>query len=148
MLEHKSARRDYEIIDRLEAGIELLGAEVKSLRSGRGILTGSRVIVRGEEVFAVGIQIPPYQAANSPTDFDASRTRRLLLTKREIATLAGLESRKGFTLIPLSIYTKGKKLKLELGVVKGKKKYDKREDIKKREDQRAMQRALKRHVRS
>ena len=145
LLKHKTAGRDYEIIERFEAGIELLGTEVKSLRASHGVLAGAHVIVRGGEVYVLGMQVPAWQASNAPGDYDPARTRRLLLTKQEIAALSGLGERKGFTLIPLSIYTKGKKIKLEIAVARGKKKYDKREDIKKRDDQRIMMREIKRN---
>ena len=151
LLTHKTAGRDYEMLERFEAGIELLGTEVKSLRAGHGILTGAHVIVRpstslragGGEVYVVGMQVPPWQIVNAGADYDSQRTRRLLLTHTEIATLSGLEARKGLTVIPLSVFTKGRKIKLGIAVVKSKKKYDKREDIKKREDERAMRRVGK-----
>jgi len=146
LIEHKTARRDFEILEEFEAGLELFGTEVKSLRAGHGTLTGSHVIVRGGEVYLVGMQIPPWQVINAGKDYDPTRTRRLLLTKKEIASMSGLTFRKGATIIPLTIFTKGRKLKIAVAVAKGKKKFDKREDIKKREDRRSMDRALKHHA--
>jgi len=153
LVEHKTARRDYEIIERFEAGIELVGGEVKSLRSGHGKLTGAHVVMHpstklgaGGEAYVVGMHVSSYQPRNTASTFDPERTRRLLLTRNELATLGGVVSKKGQTIIPLSVYTKGKKIKIEIALVKGKKKYDKREDIKKREDERAMGRIVKERV--
>ncbi len=143
MLENKKVWHDYEILERFEAGIVLLGTEVKSLRSAHGVLAGSHVLVRGAEVYIVGMQVPAYQIANAGKDYDPSRTRKLLLTQNEIATLSGLSARKGLTIVPLSVYTKSKKIKLEIAIVKGKKKFDKREDIKKRDDKRAIARLMR-----
>ncbi|HEY4493213.1 MAG TPA: SsrA-binding protein SmpB [Candidatus Paceibacterota bacterium] len=148
LLEHKTARRDFEFIEEFEVGIELLGQEVKSLRGGQGTLTGSHVIVRGGEVYIVGMQIPAYQAKNAGNDYDPIRTRRLLLTKAEIQSLANYGSKKGYTLIPISVYTKDRKIKLRLAVARGKKKFDKRADIKKREDVRYAARAIKERLNS
>ncbi|HEY4518197.1 MAG TPA: SsrA-binding protein SmpB [Candidatus Paceibacterota bacterium] len=143
LLEHKRAHHDYSIEERFEAGIELLGSEVKSLRAGQGKLLGAHVVIRGGEAYVLGMQVPPYQPKNASSDFDPMRTRKLLLTKKELAMLAGYEARKGFTLIPTSVHTKGKKIKIEVAVAKGKKLHDRREDIKKREDTRAMARVGK-----
>lgn len=140
---NKTAGRDYEILDRYEAGIELLGGEVKSIRAGHGVLTGAHVIIRDNEAYVVGMQVPPYQPKNAGADYVPDRTRKLLLTKNEIATLAGSGRRSGYTLVPLSVFPKGRKIKIEIGVVKGKKKFDKREDIKKREDARSVRRISK-----
>jgi SsrA-binding protein len=144
---HKTALRDYEIIDRYEAGIELLGTEVKSIRAGHGVLAGAHIIIRDGEAYVVGMQVPPYQPKNVVSGYAPDRTRKLLLTKSEIATLAGSGKRAGYTLIPLSVFPKGKKIKLEIGVGKGKKKFDKREDIKKREDARSVRRISKHSAR-
>ncbi len=141
--ENRKARFNYEIEDRYEAGIELLGTEVKSVRSGKMSLEGSFVIVRGGEVYLINANIPPYQEKNSPKDYDPLRNRRLLLTKKEINELSGLEGNKSLTIVPISVYNKGKKVKLELALVKGKKKHDKRESIKKRETEREIRREHK-----
>ncbi len=146
LVQNKKAHLNYEILETFHAGIELLGLEVKSLRAGRGSLEGARVIVRGGEAFIVGMNIPAYQPSNlagGSADYDPDHTRRLLLTKKEIAELAQAEDKKGLTAIPLSLYNKGGKIKADIAVVKGKKKYDKREDIKKRDMARDVGRTLK-----
>ncbi|MEK7062774.1 MAG: SsrA-binding protein SmpB [Patescibacteria group bacterium] len=143
LIQNKKVYFDYEILQKLEAGIELLGFEVKSLKKGQGALAGSRVSVRGNEAFVVNMNIPPYQPKNTPKDYDAERTRKLLLGKKEILEVNKGEGQKGLTIVPLSVYNKGRKLKLEIAVVRGKKKYDKRESIKKRNTDREIRRSLK-----
>ena len=143
LLKNKKATFDYEILDTFDAGMELFGFEVKSLRAGRGKLEGSHVVVRGGEAYLVGATIQPYQPGNTPKDYDPERSRRLLLTKKELNTLIGFEATKGLTLVPLSCYTKNRHIKLQFASVRGKKKYDKREDIKKRESKRDMERVMK-----
>lgn len=134
---------DYTILEEIEAGMELLGLEVKSLRAGQGSLKGARVVARGGEAFLVGATIPAWQVANAPKDYDAARTRRLLLSKKEIAHVASAEGQAGLTIVPISVYNKGHKLKLSIGIVRGKKKADKRETLKKRDADRQMRRSLK-----
>ncbi len=143
LIEHGKARFDYEILETIEAGIELSGTEVKSLRRKQGKLEGSHVIVRGGEVYIVGMHIPPYQPGNTPESYDPGRTRKLLLSKVQIGVLAGHEQQKGLTLIPLSVYNKRKNLKVSVGVARGKKKFDKRAALKKKDADREVQRALK-----
>lgn len=143
LVQNKKAHFNFEILERFEAGIELSGAEVKSLRAGRASLEGAHVTVRGGEAFLVGATIQPYQANNLPKSYDATRNRRLLLTKTEIAELATKESQKGLTIIPVSVYNKQHKLKIEIAVVRGKKEHDKREGLKKREHERDIARELK-----
>lgn len=143
LIENKKARLNYEILEQYEAGIELSGFEVKSLRNKRGSLDGAHVVVRGGEAYLLNAHIPPYQPGNTPKDYDPERNRRLLLTKKEIAELAGAESKKGLTIVPISVYNKKRKLKVSLAIARGKKKYDKREDIKKRDLKRAIDRTLK-----
>lgn len=143
LIQNKKAYFNYEILEKIEAGIELLGFEVKSLKKGQGSLEGSHITMRGGEAFVINMQIPPYQPANTPKDYNPLRNRRLLLTKKEIKSLSGEENQKGLTIIPISVYNKGKKLKLEIAIVRGKKKYDKRETIKKRDTDREMRRDLK-----
>jgi SsrA-binding protein len=104
------------------------------------------VIIRGGEVFLVGATIPPYQPANTPKDYDSIRNRRLLLTKKEIARLSGFENQKGLTIVPVLVYSKRAKIKVEIGVAKGKKKYDKRETIKKKDTERDLKRSLKQNI--
>jgi SsrA-binding protein len=143
LIEHKKARLDYETLEEFEAGIELLGHEVKSLRARHGKLEGSHVIVRNGEAYIVGMSIPPYQPANTPENYDPARSRRLLLTKKELEELAVAESKKGLTIVPLSVYNKGSKLKMRLAIARGRKKYDKRDVLKKRDATREIERTLK-----
>ncbi|MES2203049.1 MAG: SsrA-binding protein SmpB [Patescibacteria group bacterium] len=144
LIEHKKARMDYGILNEFEAGLELLGHEVKSLRSKLGKLEGSHVVIRGGEAYLVGAHIPPYQPKNTELGYDPARTRRLLLTKKELAELVGVEGQKGLTIVPLRVYNKGRNLKLAIGVARGRKQYDKREVLKKRDTEREMRRTLKR----
>lgn len=133
---------DYEILKRFTAGLELLGVEVKSVRAGKASLRGAFVAVRGGEAFLIGADIPPYQPKNAPKDYDATRARKLLLEKEEIAELLESESTKGLTIVPLSVYNKGRFLKLDLAIARGKKKFDKREAIKKRDVERDLKRSV------
>jgi SsrA-binding protein len=143
LVENKKARFNYEILETLEAGIELFGFEVKALRQKKASLEGSRVIVRGGEAYLIGATVSPYQPANTPQTYAADRNRKLLLTKKEINSLVGYENKKGLTIIPLSVYNKGRKIKISIGIARGKKKFDKREVIKKRETERDIGRTLK-----
>lgn len=143
LVDHKKARFNYEILDTYEAGLELFGHEVKSLRAGRGSLEGAYIIVRGAEAFLVNATIPAYQPANLAPNYDPMRNRRLLLTKKELLKLADIEQQPGLTLVPLSVYNKRKVIKLSFGIGRGKKKFDKRETIKKRESDREIRRTLK-----
>lgn len=143
LIQNKKAFFDYEILEKFEAGLALRGFEVKSLKKGMGNLIGSRVLIRGEEAFVVNMDIQPYQTANTPKDYDPTQTRKLLLRKKEIKYLAGKANERGLTLISIRVYTKGNLVKLEFGVARGKKKYDKRETIKKRETKRNIERTLK-----
>lgn len=143
LIENKKAYFNYEIMEKLEAGIELFGLEVKSIRGHQGSLDGSHVGVRGNEVFLIGANIPPYQPGNTPKTYDPYRSRKLLLTKAEIKHLLGKEKTKGLTIVPISVYNKGNKIKISIGIGRGKKKYDKRQTIKKRELDREVQRTLK-----
>lgn len=143
LIQNKKAYFNYEILEKTEAGIELLGFEVKSLKKGQGSLEGAHITIRGKEAYIVNMQISPYQPANTPTDYEPMRNRRLLLTKKEIETLGKSESQKGLTIIPISVYNKGKRVKVEIAVVRGKKKYDKRESIKKRDVEREIRREIK-----
>ena len=136
LISNKKAYFNYEITDNYSAGIELFGFEVKSVRKGQGSLEGSYVTIRGGEAFLVGSFIPPFQEKNAPIDFDPRRNRKLLLTKEEIKTLGDVEKTKGLTIVPISVYNKGRVLKIDLGVGKGKKKFDKRESIKKQDTDR------------
>ncbi len=143
LVDNKKAGFKYELVRTLEAGIELFGFEVKSLRNKQGTLDGAYAIVRGGEVFLVNAYIPPYQPKNMPQSYDPRRNRKLLLTKSEIAELSGIESRKGLTIVPVSVYSKGRKVKVELALARGKKKHDKRETLKRRDAERDIRRSLK-----
>jgi len=141
--ENRKARFDYEIIEKYETGIELLGSEVKSVRGGQMSLEGAFVIVRGGEAFLINANVPAYQAKNAPKDYDPLRNRRLLLTKKEINELAGNDKNRSLTIVPISVYNKGRKIKVEIALVKGKKKFDKRETTKKRETDREIRRDMR-----
>ncbi len=143
VLENKRVGFDYTILEEIEAGLELLGFEVKSLRKGQGSLKGSRVVARGGEAYLVGATIPAFQIANAPKSYDPERTRRLLLNQKEIAHIASAEGEKGLTIVPLKVYNKGRNLKLLIAIARGKKKEDKRQSIREREEKRRIQRTLK-----
>lgn len=131
LIDNKKLGLTYSISETIQAGIELFGFEVKSLRQKLGSLEGARVIVRGGEAFVVGMYIPAYQPANTPKHYDEHRTRRLLLTKKELAYLAGIEQAKTLTLIPSSLYLTNRLIKCEVALCKKKQAHDKRETIKK-----------------
>jgi SsrA-binding protein len=140
--ENRKAYFNYEILEKITAGIQLLGFEVKGVRAGRMTLDGSYAVIRGGEAFLIGSNIVSLQPKNTPKDYDERRNRKLLLTKKEIAYLIGKE-KQGLTIIALSVYNINHKIKVELGLAKGKKKSDKRESIKKRESDREIDRTLK-----
>ena len=142
-LTHKKAHFDYEILKTYEAGLSLYGHEVKSVRANRGKLEGGFVIIRGGEAFLVGVNINPYQPKNLPKKYDPERARKLLLSKKELAEIELQTETAGLTAIPLKLYNLGRHIKLELAVVKGKKKHDKRETIKARDTKRDIDRILK-----
>lgn len=143
LIENTRAGFDYEILEKMEAGLELFGFEVKSLREKQGSLKGARVVARGGEAYLVGATIPAWQIANAPKGYDTERPRRLLLAKKEIVHISSAESEKGLTIIPLSIYNKQRHLKLSLAIVRGKKSHDKRHAIREREEKRGMARTLR-----
>jgi SsrA-binding protein len=143
LITNHKANFNYEITEKLVSGVELFGFEVKSLRKGQGSLEGSYVTVRGGEAFMIGTFIPPFQENNTPKDYEPYRNRKLLLTKEEIKRLVNIESAKGLTIVPLSVYSKGRVLKVDLGIAKGKKKYDKRQSIKKHDTERETRREFK-----
>lgn len=142
-IRNKKASFDFELLERFEAGVELLGTEVKSIRGGQGKLEGSHVVVRGNEAYLVGCSIPPYQKANAPKDYEPERVRKLLLSRKEILQLFTESEKKGLTIVPIRWYNKNRKLKLEIAVAKGKKKHDKRDTIKSRDTKRDIERILK-----
>lgn len=143
LINNKKIYLKYEILEKYEAGIELLGFEVKSIKNGSGSLDGSYVVIRGGEAYLINANVSPYQVGNTPRDYDPRRTRRLLLTKKEIRELSSIVDRGGLTIVPLSLYNKGRKIKIEIGVGRGLKKYDKRDILKKRDSQREIERTLK-----
>jgi len=141
--ENKKAHFNYQVLEKFEAGISLIGQEVKSIKT-RGLnLAGSYVVIRNDEAFWVGCKIFPYQPKNAPSDYDPERSRKLLLKKSELKYLVGKANQKGLTLLPLKMYAMKGKIKLEFGVAKGLKKVDKRDLIKKRETQREIDKELK-----
>lgn len=140
--QNRKAYHDYHIEETLEAGIVLLGTEVKSLREGKANLKDSYVIIKNSEVFLLSCHISPYSHGNI-TNHDPLRTRKLLLHKREIERLRGRTLQKGYTLIPLKMYFKDSYAKVEIGLAKGKRLYERREKIKEREAKRAIERVMK-----
>jgi SsrA-binding protein len=139
---NRKARHDYHIEETFEAGIALQGTEVKSLRDGRANLKEAYAEVQGGEVFLVGCHISPYEAGNR-FNHDPLRKRKLLLHRQEIRGLIGKVQQKGLTLVPLAFTLKGRRVKVELALARGKKLYDKREDIKRRTTEREIAQALK-----
>ncbi|KKT82162.1 MAG: SsrA-binding protein [Candidatus Harrisonbacteria bacterium RIFOXYA1_FULL_48_8] len=141
--ENRKAYFNYEILETLEAGIELRGYEVKAVKSGRASITGAFATIKDEQIWLTNADIPPYQPKNTPADYDPQRSRRLLLKKSEITYLIGKLQSERLTVVPLKLYNKGGRIKVELGLARGKRKYEKRETIKKRETQREIRRTLK-----
>ncbi len=150
--ENKKAGYDYEILEKFEAGLVLTGQEVKSIKTGHISLTGAYVVIRANpstslristnEPWLIGAKIPPYQPKNAPADYNPERSRKILLNKKEINYLTGKVNERGFSLIPLKIYNKNGRVKIEFGLAKGKKKFNKKESIKKREVEREILRHL------
>lgn len=140
--QNKKAFHDYFVIESMETGIELCGTEVKSIRNGRVNLKDSWCSIDDGELYIKGMHISPYEQGNI-FNRDPIRVRRLLMHKREIMRLFGTVKQDGYSLIPLSLYFKGSKVKVQLGLCKGKKLYDKREDMAARDAKRDMQRAIK-----
>jgi len=140
---NKRASFDYEILEKYETGIELSGQEVKSVKSGHISISGSFAIERHSEIFLINAFIPPYQAKNITKDYNPLRTRRLLMHRSEIEKLIGKTREKGLTLVPLRVYNKGGKIKIEIAIARSKKKIDKREQIREREIKREIEREFK-----
>ncbi|HEV3244842.1 MAG TPA: SsrA-binding protein SmpB [Candidatus Paceibacterota bacterium] len=143
VLENKRVGFDYTILEEIEAGLELYGYEVKSLRAGHGSLKGAHVVARGGEAYLVGATVPAWQVGNAPKSYDPERTRRLLLSRKEITHVASAEGEQGLTIVPLKVYNKGRHLKLLIAIARGKKKEDKRQSIRAREEKRRIERTLK-----
>ncbi|TSC86165.1 MAG: SsrA-binding protein [Parcubacteria group bacterium Gr01-1014_8] len=144
LIDNKRGLFDYSVLEELEAGIELFGCEVKSLRNKQGSLKGARVVARGGEAYLVGATIPAWQMANAPKSYDPERPRRLLLNQKEIAHIASAEGEKGLTAVPISVYNRGQRLKLGIAIARGRKKEDKRHTIRAREEERRIERTKKR----
>ena len=145
-IRNKRAYFDYQILEKFEAGLVLNGQEVKSIKSGRLNLAGSYVVAKQAKsagFFLIGANVPPYQPKNAAKDYQPERSRQLLLRKKEIDYLIGKTRQKGLTLVPLRVYTVRNRIKLEFALTKGKKQFDKREVIKKREINKEIERTLK-----
>ncbi len=140
---NKRAHFDFDILDTLEAGLVLLGTEVKSIRNGRAKLDGGYVVVRGGEAYLVNITIPAWQPINTNKNYDPERPRKLLLREKELQKVTHLTDKQGLTAVALSLYNNNRKIKLSFGIAKGKKKADKRESIKARDVKRDIERTLK-----
>ena len=147
VVENRKARHDYFVVEAFEAGVELFGTEVKSIRQGSVNLKDSWCDIKDGEIFVKNMHISPYEQGNI-FNRDPLRPKKLLLHKKEILRLFGLVKQQGLTLIPLSIYLKGSRVKVQLGLCKGKKNYDKREDLAARSAQRELDRAMKERGRS
>ena len=142
IVDNRRARHDYHLLERVEAGLVLTGTEVKSLRDGRASLQQAYADIRGEEAWLVGAHISVYEQGNI-ANHDPDRDRKLLLHKKELASLAGKVAQRGLTLVPTKLYFKNGRAKVELALARGKEQRDKRRDIAKREADRQMERALK-----
>lgn len=140
---NKKARFDYEILETLEGGLKLTGAEVKSIKSGHTQLKGSFLHIQKGELWLKGAYIAPYKPAGTQDGYDPYQDRKILVHKRELKRLMGKRKVDGLTIVPLSVYTKGGIIKLEFAVARGKKNYEKRETIKKRDVQREMREKMK-----
>jgi SsrA-binding protein len=141
--QNKKAEFNYEILEKFEVGIKLLGFEVKSVKNGHISLKGSFANFHDNELYLLNANISPYQPKNTPKEYDATRSRKLLLKKKEIKYLMGKIKERNLVLIPLKVFLKNNFIKIELGLGKGKKKYDKREKIIKRDTEREIGRRLK-----
>ena len=143
-LYNKKVKFNYEILETLSAGIQLRGFEVKALKTKKGgSLEGSYIITEKGEAFLTGAHIPPYQPENTPKDYESRRPRKLLLTKNELKKIVENKKSKGLTMVPISMYNKHGKIKVDIAIVRGKKKHDKRETIKKRDVMRDVAREVK-----
>jgi SsrA-binding protein len=142
LLVNKPVRFDYDILETLEAGMVLTGSEVKSIRTGHGKITGAFITFRGSSAYLTNASIPKYPFATDP-GYEPDRSRKILLKKKQVDFLRGRAEADGLTVVPLSVYTHGPLLKLEIGLARGKKKHDKRAAIKKRETNREISRVMK-----
>jgi SsrA-binding protein len=142
VVSNRRARHDYDILETYEAGVVLTGAEVKSLRGGRGSLSEAYARVRGNEVWLEGMHIPPYEQAMDRGRYDPTRDRKLLLRRDEIERLIGVTAERGLTLVPLRVYFTHGLAKLEIGLGRGRRRFEKRQAIAEREHRRAIERAM------
>jgi SsrA-binding protein len=142
-INNKKASFNFDITEKFEAGVVLFGHEVKAVRKGLGKLEGAYIVIDNNEAFLVGARISHYQEANTPKEYNPDRQRKLLLSKKELTKLTGEGAHTGLTIVPLSWYNRGSKIKLEIALAKGKKKQDKRETLKKRDSKREIDRILK-----
>jgi SsrA-binding protein len=143
--DNRQARFLYEILETYEAGIELVGSEVKSIRGGRANLRDGYGLLRQGQIWLLNAHISPYNSTSAYFNHEPTRTRRLLMHKQEIRKLTGKVEQQGLTLVPLKMYFKRGKIKVTIALVRGKKLHDKRDDLKKRDDKRDMDRAMKRN---
>ena len=143
LVTNRRAKYDYAILEKFEAGLVLAGYEVKAIKEGHMSLRGAYVTINNGEAWLINALISPYQPKNMPQDYEATRSRKLLLHKKEINNLIGKKRQKGLTLVPLRVYTKHNRVKLEFALGQGKRKIDKREKIKQRETKRNIDRAMK-----
>ena len=143
LLENKHVYRSYDILDTISAGIILTGSEVKSLRKNHGSINDSFVVFKDNSLSLVKAFIPPYQVKNTPPSYDPYQARKLLLNKMEINTWFRKKSESGLTIVPIKMYTENRKIKILIGLARGKNKHDKREDIKKRDADREISRLMK-----
>ncbi|MEA5509575.1 SsrA-binding protein SmpB [Crocosphaera sp. UHCC 0190] len=143
--DNRKARFLYEILETYEAGIELVGTEVKSIRAGKVNLADGYALIRNGEAWLLNVHISPYQASSQYFNHDPRRSRKLLLHRKQINQLIGQIEQKGLTLVPLKMYLKGSLVKVSLGLARGKKLHDKRETLKRRQDDRDISRAMKRY---
>lgn len=141
--DNRKARHDYFIDENYEAGIVLTGSEIKSIRAGRINLRGSYARVQNGEIWLHDVHISPYEQSGTYFNHEPTRPRKLLLHRREIGKITGQVERQGFTLVPLRVYFKGRVAKVDLGLARGKKMYDKRDDLAKRDAKRDIERAMK-----
>lgn len=141
--DNKKARFDYDILETIEAGLVLSGQEVKSIRGGHISLKGGFVTFHGNDAYIINVHIPKYRFASAIHGYNPESSRKLLLKKKEIQYLRGKTAEQGLTIVPLAVYASGPLLKMKIGLAKGKKKWDKRESIKKKEMKREMQRKIK-----
>ena len=143
IVDNRRARHDYQLLDRIEAGIQLRGTEVKSLRTGRIEVKRAYADIRDGELWLVGVHIAPYEQAPADTAHDPDRDRKLLLHRHEIESLAGKVRERGLTLVPTRLYFKDGRVKVELALARGKETIDKRRDLARRDADRQIERALK-----